>query len=61
LVPGASSLITVSGPSLPFPSHLDDVALRADYPGLMRVPIVQGIAKTVSAYKAMEAKGTLTV
>lgn len=61
LVPGAASLITVSGPTLPFPSHLDDVALRSDYPGLMRVSIIDGIAKTVAAYKELEAKGALTV
>lgn len=61
LVPAAAQLVTVSGASLPFPSHLDDVALRADYPGLMRVGIADGIARTVAMYQALEAKGALTV
>ena len=60
-VPAAAALVTVSGASLPFPSHLDDVALRADYPGLMRVGIAEGIKRTVTLYKALEAKGVLTV
>ena len=60
-VPAAATLVTVSGSSLPFPSHLDDEALRADYPGLMRVKLAEGVARTVATYKELEAKGTLTV
>lgn len=60
-VPAAAQLVTVSGSSLPFPSHLDDAALRAAYPGLMKVSIADGVARTVAMYTALEAKGALTV
>ncbi len=59
-LPGASALITVSGGNIPIASRLDDAALRADFPGLLRIPLAAGLAATVAVYSAMHAKGTLT-
>jgi nucleoside-diphosphate-sugar epimerase len=59
--PGAASLITSSGGDLPIASTLDDAALRADYPGLLRISLADGVAETVAIYRQLEARGALTV
>ena len=59
-LPGAAALITISGGDLPIASKLDDAALRAAFPGLLRIPLPAGIAATVAMYKEMAAKGALT-
>lgn len=61
LGPASKGLITASGGPIPFPSKLDDASLRADFPGLLRISISQGVAETVAAYKKLEAEGKLTV
>jgi hypothetical protein len=61
VLPGAGALIKVSGGNIPIASRLDDASLRADFPGLLRIPLAQGIKATVEVYSAMHAKGTLTV
>jgi len=61
LVPGAARLVSATGGDIPFPSKLDDAALRADYPAVIRIPIKDGIAETVEVYRRMHAAGTLTV
>ena len=60
-LPGAAALIKISGGDLPIASRLDDAALRHDFPGLLRIPLADGVAATVAMYKEMAAKGTLTV
>ena len=59
-LPGAAQLVTISGGNIPIASRLDDASLRADFPGLLRIPLAEGVAQTVAVYKAMHAKGTLT-
>lgn len=61
LLPGAAKLITTSGGSLPIASKIDDAALRADYPTILRIPIRQGIQETISTYQKLEHEGRLTV
>lgn len=60
-VPEAAALITVSGGALPIASKLDDAALRAAYPSVIRIPIRQGIEETVAMYRRLHAEGRLTV
>lgn len=60
-LPGAGKLITCSGGSLPIASQIDDAVLRADYPGLIRIPLATGIAETVALYKQLDANGQLSV
>jgi nucleoside-diphosphate-sugar epimerase len=61
ILPGSAAGITVTGGSLPIASKLDDAALRADYPMLLRIPLADGIKETVEVYKVMAGKGTLTI
>lgn len=61
VLPSAKGLITCSGTPIPFPSKLDDAALRADFPGMLRIPFAQGVVETVAAYTKLEAEGRLTV
>ncbi len=60
-LPGAKGLITVTGGPIPFPSKLDDAALRADYPGIARILLPEGIANTIEVYKKLHDEGKLTV
>ena len=60
-VPGAAALVSTSGPPLPIASRLDDAELRKDVPGLLRIPLAEGIAETAALYRALEAAGKLTV
>lgn len=59
VLPGAHELITCSGGELPVTSKLDDSALRRAYPGLLRVPLEQGIRETVEVFRRLEAAGKL--
>lgn len=61
LLPGAAALITIKGGDIPIASKIDDAALRADFPGLLRIPLKDGIAETVKKYQEMEAAGILKV
>ena len=60
-VPAAADLITISGGDLPIASKIDDAALRADYPAIIRISLAAGIAETVKLYEGMKAAGTLKV
>jgi nucleoside-diphosphate-sugar epimerase len=61
VLPGAAKLITCSGGDLPIASKMDDAALRRAYPGLLRIPLEQGIAETVAVFRALHAQGRLEV
>lgn len=61
ILPGAEKLITCSGGDLPVASKMDDAALRADFPKLVRIGLKQGIEETVAKFKELEKAGTLTV
>ncbi len=61
VIPGAAKLITTSGAPLPITSKVDDASLRKTYPGLLRIPLAQGLAETVAVFKEQLKKGTLTV
>ncbi len=61
VLPGAASFITIKGGDIPIASKIDDAVLRADYPGLLRIPLKDGIAETVKVYQQMEDAGTLKV
>jgi len=50
-VPGARELITCSGGALPVASKLDDTELRRAYPGLLRIPLAQGIRETAEVFR----------
>lgn len=58
-VPGAGALVSASGGDLPIASKLDDAALRRDFPGLLRIPVPQGIAETVAVFRGLLAEGRL--
>jgi nucleoside-diphosphate-sugar epimerase len=61
IVPAAATFITCSGGDLPVASKMDDAALRADIPGLLRLPLKEGIAETVDVFKRLHAAGKLSV
>ena len=61
ILPGAAKLITCSGGDLPVASKVDDALLRGAYPGLLRIPLAQGIRETVDVFTKMNAAGKLEV
>lgn len=61
LLPGAKKLITYSGAPLPIVSRVDDASLRQAYPGLLRIPLAQGLAETIAVFKRRHAEGKLEV
>ena len=61
LLPGAKKLITSSGAPLPIVSRVDDASLRAAYPGLLRIPLDQGLRETIEVFKRRHAEGKLEV
>lgn len=58
-LPGARALITATGGNLPVAARMDDAALRRDFPGLLRIPLEQGLAETVAIFKKLGAEGKL--
>jgi nucleoside-diphosphate-sugar epimerase len=61
VVPGARELISCSGGDLPVASKMDDSELRHAYPGLVRIPLAQGIRETVEVFQRLHAAGKLDV
>jgi nucleoside-diphosphate-sugar epimerase len=61
ILPDAANFITCSGGELPVASKVDDAALRADFPGLLRLPLKEGIRETVDVFNALHATGKLSV
>ncbi len=60
-IPGAEKLITASGGNLPIAANLDDAALRTAYPGLLRIPLEQGLAETIAVFRKLHAQGRLEI
>jgi len=60
-LPGAATWITCSGGDLPVASKVDDAVLRYDYPGLLRIPLAQGIGETLEVFKRQHAQGKLEI
>lgn len=60
-LPGAKKLITSSGAPLPIVSRVDDASLRAAYPGLLRIPLDQGLRETIAVFQRRHAEGKLEV
>jgi len=58
-LPGASQLLPIPGGTIPIASKIDDAALRADVPGLIRIPLAAGIAETVLVFQRLHAEGRL--
>ena len=58
-LPGAAALVTCSGGSLPIASKIDDAALRADFPSVIRIPLADGIAEMVAVFKRLNEEGRL--
>jgi UDP-glucuronate 4-epimerase len=57
--PPARGTITVDGPRIPIPSHLDDGAIRAAYPSLPHTPLAVGVRATITRFRALHAAGAL--
>lgn len=60
VLPGAAASIKITGGNIPIASKIDDAALRADVPGLMRIPLPEGIAQCVADFKRLHAEKRLT-
>ena len=58
-VPDAARYIKVAGGDLPITQRLDDAALRRDYPGLLRIPLEQGVRETVEVFQRRADEGKL--
>ena len=60
-LPGANKLIKTSGAPLPIVSRVDDASLRQAYPGLLRIPLEQGLRETIAIFNRRHAEGKLEV
>ena len=58
-VPGAKGLITASGGDLPIASKMDDAALRKRFPGVKRIPLDEGIQRTLAIFSKRKEQGKL--
>ncbi len=58
-VPGATKYIAISGGDLPITQRLDDAALRREFPGLLRIPLEQGVRETVEVFQRLAGQGKL--
>ena len=59
VLPGSKQYLSASGGDLPVTQRLDDAALRADYPGLLRIPLEQGLSETVEVFQRLGQQGKL--
>ena len=46
---------------MPVASRMDDAVLRRDYPGLLRIPLQQGMRETVEIFERLNKAGKLDV
>lgn len=59
--PDSAGRITAQGAPLPFPSSLDDRALKAFVPGLKITPLIDGVRDTISAFRDLAGRGRIDV
>jgi len=57
--PGASRLITASGPQVPVAFRMDDSALRSTVGQMPRTPLQTGIGQTLEAFRRLHGEGRL--
>lgn len=57
--PAARGKITIGGPRIPIPPHLDDHAIRAVYPQLPHTPLAAGVRGTIARFRELHAAGAL--
>ncbi|MBM3972780.1 MAG: SDR family oxidoreductase [Planctomycetes bacterium] len=57
--PAARGKLSIAGPRIPIPSHLDDGAIRAHYPRLPHTPLRDGVRMTVARFRELHAQGGL--
>ncbi len=60
-LPGSRDLITASGGDLPIASRLKDEALRRAYPGIARISLADGIARTLEIFRTLNADHALEI
>lgn len=59
VVPGAAKFISIGNGDLPITQRLDDASLRRDFPGLLRIPLEQGVRETVEVFQRLAVQGKL--
>jgi|ERR1043165_8865149 nucleoside-diphosphate-sugar epimerase len=59
VLPGSKQYVSATGGDLPVTQRLDDATLRADFPGLLRIPLEQGLRETVAVFQRLEQQGKL--
>lgn len=59
LRPEAAGLITAAGPQVPVAWRMDDAALRAYLPALVKTPLQQGVAETLQRFEELHKLGRL--
>jgi nucleoside-diphosphate-sugar epimerase len=59
LQPGASSLITASGPQVPVAFRMDDSQLHQHISGIKKTPLRDGVERTLSIFKQLRAEARL--
>jgi nucleoside-diphosphate-sugar epimerase len=57
--PAARGTLSIAGPRIPIPSHLDDGAIRAHYPRLPHTPLRDGVRTTIARFRELHAQGVL--
>ena len=59
VAPAAGRLITFGERQIAIAYDLDDAALQRDVGPLRRTPLVEGVARTLDAFRALQAEGRL--
>jgi nucleoside-diphosphate-sugar epimerase len=59
-LPGAASLLKLSGEPIPVACDLDDSELRAFLPNLVETPLAEGISRTLADFRRLQAAGRLS-
>jgi nucleoside-diphosphate-sugar epimerase len=59
--PGASALISASGPQVPVAFQMDDSQLRQKISGIGKTPLRDGIEKTFTIFQRLRTEGRLTI
>lgn len=57
--PGATSLLSVTGPQVPVSFRMDASQLHAKVPGIPHTSLEDGIAKTLAMFESLRARGVL--